>query len=140
MNARVTVITPTLPGRHAKLQNACRSLQNQIFKEWTHLIIPNGYDGGLEPKLREIGHLGSRTRVVPLGRPHPTPGHWNRVLGGLLVETTYVAYLDDDNTWRPHHLELLIDVLDQVPDVGFVYSQAQYIDHVLGDGKIAPGN
>ena len=139
MTATCTVITPTMRTRHHKLQNACKSLQNQTFKEWTHLIIPNGYDGELDYKLREIGHLERRVRVVPLGRPHPTPGHWNRVLGGLLADTPYIAYLDDDNLFRPQHLELLIGALENNPHAGFAYSQAQYIDHVLGDGKIAPG-
>lgn len=138
---KVTVITPTMPLRHAKLQNACRSLQNQTFRDWTHLVIPNGFDGGVEQALRAIGHLERRNvRVVSLGRPHPTPGHWNRVLGGLLADTPYVAYLDDDNLWRPRHLEVLVNALEANPAAGFAYSQAQYIDHVLGDGRIAPGS
>jgi glycosyltransferase involved in cell wall biosynthesis len=136
---KVTVITPTMPRRHEKLQNACRSLQNQTFKDWTHLIVPNGYDGSLDHAMRQIGHTGQNVRVVPLGRPHPTPGHWNRVLGGLLAETPYIAYLDDDNLWRPRHLEVLIQALEENPKAGFAYSQAAYIDHVLGDGNIAPG-
>lgn len=133
------MVTPTMPTRHRKLARACRSLRNQTFYDWTHLIVPNGYDGALYPLMQEIGHSDQRVRVIPLGRPHPTPGHWNRVLGGLLAETPYIAYLDDDNLWRPRHLEVLVRALEENPKAGFAYSQAQYMDHVLGDGKIAPG-
>src|SRR5439155_13560576 len=140
MKPQVTIITPTLPNRHGKLQAACKSNQNQTFREWTHLIIPNGYDGQMDQTLRQIGHFNSRVRVQALGRPHPTPGHWNRLLGGLLAQTPYIAYLDDDNLWRPQHLKILVDLLDSNPGIGFAYSQLKCGERVLGDGKISPGN
>ncbi len=131
MAARVTIVTPTLPQRHHKLLTACFSVKDQSFADWTHLIIPNGPDPALPVSS------GGRVRVLPLGCPHPTPGHWNRVLGGLLADTEFVAYLDDDNAWRPRHLEVLVAALDADPTLGFAYSQMQYADgHVLGDGDL----
>jgi hypothetical protein len=127
-----------MPKRHSKLVRACRSLQNQTMAEWEHIIIPNGYDGALHQVLTEAGHL-TRCRLLPLGRPHPTPGHWNRVLGGLVAEAPYIAYLDDDNAFRPRHLEVLCDALDADPSIGFAYSKAFYIDREFGDGAIKPG-
>lgn len=140
MSARVTVVTPTLPQRHVKLLAACDSVREQTFQDWTHLIVPNGPDQRLGELLEQIGHVGERVRVVPLGQPHPTPGHWNRVLAGLIADTPYIAYLDDDNLWRPRHLEVLVGALEKHPEVGFAYSQLQYVDgRVLGDGQIRPG-
>jgi glycosyltransferase involved in cell wall biosynthesis len=35
----------------------------------------------------------------------------------------YVAFLDDDDVWLPHKLELQVPALEQYPEVGVVYSQ-----------------
>ncbi len=95
-----------------------------------HLVIPNGPD----PELRELREEFD-FHTVPLGSPHPTPGHWNRVLGGLIAMTEYTAYLDDDNFWLPNHLELLVAALDENPDAGFAYSQFNWCGQIKGDGR-----
>lgn len=139
MTDRVTVVTPTMPRRHEKLLRACQSVREQTLRDWVHMIIPNGYDDRLYGELIRGGHQGQRVRVVPLGRPHPTPGHWNRVLAGLLAETPYIAYLDDDNYWRPRHLELLVGALERNPSAGFAYAQANHVLGLLGDDQLAAG-
>jgi glycosyltransferase involved in cell wall biosynthesis len=127
MSARVTVVTPTIATRHAKLEAAMASVQAQTFRDWVHLVIPDGPDPTLFTN-------DLRTRVVPLGRPHRAMGNWNRMLGGLLADTPLIAYLDDDNLWRPRHLEVLVGALENNPSAGFAYAQMEYADgRVLGD-------
>lgn len=129
--SEVTVITPTVVARVTKLADACLSVNAQTFTEWEHLIIPNDYTPNAGLVIAQ-----SRRRVVRLGTPHPTPGHWNRVLGGLLADTPYVAYLDDDNTWRPRHLEVMLQALRDT-GADFAYGKMAYTDgRILGDGRI----
>jgi hypothetical protein len=143
---RVTVVTPTVSARHDKLLAAIHSVRAQTFTDWTHMIVPNGHDSALWSILWEnIPQLdllrADHYDVRELGRPHGTPGHWNRVLAGLLAKTPYMAYLDDDNVWRPNHLAALVAALDCHPNAGFAYSQLAYPDgRVLGDGQIAAGS
>lgn len=133
----MTVVTPTVPWRHDKLLEACRSVREQTLRDWVHLIVPDGPDPEVQQILLRAGHCA---RVLPLGRRHGVPGHWSRLLGGLVATTPYIAYLDDDNTWRPRHLEVLLRELEDHPDAGFAYSQLAHPDgSVLGDGLIAPG-
>jgi len=128
VTARVTVVTPTIATRHAKLDAACASVHAQTFKDWIHLIVPDGPD----PSLSTVH---SRTCIIPLGRPHRDSGNSNRLLGCLLVDTPYIAYLDDDNRWRPRYLEVLVAALDADPSAGFAYAQMEYADgRILGDG------
>ncbi len=135
--SRVTIITPTLARRREKLLQAVASVQAQTFRDFEHLVIPNTDDPGIATALANA----PQTRVVPLGKPHPTPGHWNRVLGGLLATSPFIAYLDDDNTWRPRHLEVLISALEANPGAGFAYAKLAYPDgRVLGDGVLYPGH
>lgn len=59
--------------------------------------------------------------------------YWNMITGGkdgavpknyaakLLVTSNYIAYLDDDNYWKPNHLQTLVDAMSTQPDLSFVY-------------------
>jgi len=142
--ARVTVITPTLARRVEKLVVAAASVKAQTFQQWRHLIISDGPP--VDPDVDSYGFqalrrtIDWRTHGMFLGAHHETPGHWNRLLGGLLAETPYVAYLDDDNTWRPRHLELAVRALDEHPEVGFVYPRMQRPEgDVLGTDPLRVG-
>jgi len=50
-------------------------------------------------------------------------GHWARLRGLELATGEYIAYLDDDNAFRPGHLAKLAAALDADPSAGFAYSQ-----------------
>lgn len=39
----------------------------------------------------------------------------------------YIAYLDDDNTWRPEHLKLLIEGIEADLSTDLVYSRCHYV-------------
>lgn len=149
-DARVTVITPTIKRRRAKLHAAAASVRAQTFEDWRHLIIADGPgDSEFRRDLIDIDDLddqccprGSRVRCLFLGAHHDTPGHWNRLLGGLAAKTDYIAYLDDDNTWRPRHLELAVHALDKDPSLGFVHTLMQRpadMGGVLGADRLRPG-
>ena len=48
----------------------------------------------------------------------------------------YIAYLDDDNTWRPDHLSLLVDAIEADFSTDMVYSRMCYhIDESLSGDK-----
>jgi Glycosyl transferase family 2 len=143
-DARVTIITPTLVRRADKLRAAVASVRGQTLDEWEHFIICDG-----PPAVENLPDawdfpVDNRTRGCWLGAHHATPGHWNRVLGGLLASTPYIAYLDDDNTWRPRHLELAVHALDKDPGLGFVHTLMQrptsIYPEVLGHTRLLPGH
>jgi tetratricopeptide (TPR) repeat protein len=45
----------------------------------------------------------------------------------------YVAYLDDDDLWYPHHLSVLTDALDANPDCGVAYSDLYAVVSLKGE-------
>ena len=47
-------------------------------------------------------------------------GHHARLHGLDLAKGDYIAYLDDDNSWRPDHLRLLVAALEDT-GAGFAY-------------------
>jgi glycosyltransferase involved in cell wall biosynthesis len=88
----VAVIIPTIPGREALLNAACRSVVNQT--EWVthHPRRPPWY--WVEVDGARSGAAATR----------------NRALQG--VNTEWVAFLDDDDILYPQHLEVCLDAAE----------------------------
>jgi glycosyltransferase involved in cell wall biosynthesis len=114
---KISVITPTWQ-RHRLLADRCiPSVAAQTYEgEIEHVVVSDGPDPALE------GVPG--VRFLPEHREQPNRGIWARLAGTRLATGDLIAYLDDDNAWRPQHLELLQAAI-QREDVSFAYSRAQ---------------
>jgi glycosyltransferase involved in cell wall biosynthesis len=76
----ITVCTPTIPPRGELLARAVRSVQNQTLKPEAHIVsVDHNRNGG-------PATLDSAIKAA---------------------DTEWIATLDDDDEWLPHHLETL---------------------------------
>jgi hypothetical protein len=96
MDHKITVAMPVIPPRVSNLMaRAVASVKAQTF-------LPSG---GLSVAL-DVDHAGAAvTRQRALDA----------------VQTDWVAFLDDDDTWYPHHLETLCKLQEET-DADFLYS------------------
>jgi glycosyltransferase involved in cell wall biosynthesis len=112
--ATVVVITVTR-GRPLLLRRATESLLNQ---DWTgdllHLIVVDA----CEPTVEEARQLSESSpgciewiSVPRIEEQTFGPSHLARLrnLAVRLVDSKWVAFLDDDNRWAPDHLRTLVD-------------------------------
>ncbi len=119
----VSVITPTWL-RHNHLVDRCiPSVKAQTWPKVEHIVVSDGPDPYLRAKLAgepvtylELAEHATYPRgLVDYGsRPR---NHADNHASG-----EYIAYLDDDNAYRPDHLRLLAEALDANPDAHFAYS------------------
>lgn len=120
--ARVVTVVPTW-NRPELLATAVRSALAQDVPDHVVVVVHDG--PGLagapdDPRVvavelsRHVGHSGL-VRNVGLG----------------LVDSTYAAFLDDDNTWRPDHLRRTLAELEAGADL--VYTA---LERVLPDGRL----
>lgn len=99
MENEITVVIPTIPGRENDLRRALDSVAAQTFKDWRTIVVCD-VDGE--------GAAATRQR------------------GLEMVETPWVAFLDDDDWFAPIHLErMLAHALETGAD--FVYSWFQTV-------------
>jgi glycosyltransferase involved in cell wall biosynthesis len=116
----VTVITPSI-GK-PELSDCMKSVQNQTYP-CKHLIVVdgdhhNGYDVYVEPKKKDdvsfvtlsenTGANGYNGQRIYAAFPH-------------LVNTDYVAFLDEDNWYEPNHIESLVETIEK-DNLDFAYS------------------
>ena len=119
MPPSVDVITPTW-ARHDLLLGRCiPSVQAQDYPDIRHVVVSDGPD----PELRDkLAGLDVRFEELPEHDPHAQWGHHARLHGIDLAKGDYIAYLDDDNSWRPDHVRLLVKALQET-GAGFAYSK-----------------
>lgn len=117
----VSVIIPTWRRHDLLLERALPSVRAQTYSNHEVIVASDGPDPALRTLLAdepvgyvEVAHhdehpmnFGSRARNHALTR----------------ARGDYIAYLDDDNAWRPDHLDLLVKALEDNPAAGFAYSK-----------------
>jgi glycosyltransferase involved in cell wall biosynthesis len=103
-------------------------VNRQTYTNWEHIVISDGPD-------EELGRILNYDpiRVFDSMASHDPNVLWGnraRIHGQKLAIGAVIAHLDDDNAWRPEHLEVLVDKLIRT-GADFVYSRM--VRHPAGD-------
>lgn len=134
MQPLCSVVTPTWQ-RHLTLLGRCiPSVAAQTYPNVEHIIVSDGPDPELEALVAGLESERIRFEFLPEHDPAARWGHWARLRGIELAKGDIIAYLDDDNAWRPAHLQKTVAALT-AGDAGFAYSQM----HVHGRGEYLVG-
>lgn len=121
---RVSVIIPTY-NRPALLRETLRSVSNQTFTDFEIIVVDDGSTvAGVEDVCREFAKC-RYFRQENMGRSSARNRGIKEARGEL------IAFLDDDDLWKPEKLARQVEFLDQNPHVGLVHSPAEKI---LSDG------
>jgi glycosyltransferase involved in cell wall biosynthesis len=126
---KVAVIISTYK-RPELLARAIRSALAQTIDNITVLVVDDG--GGL-PDLREFS-ADTRLFICSLSANMGFPAIAKNV-GIRLSKSKYVAFLDDDNTWEPEHLETALGAFEESRSgaaLGYVYTS---VSRSLPDGR-----
>jgi glycosyltransferase involved in cell wall biosynthesis len=101
----------------------------QTFRNFEVVLINDGspdtpaLEHALEPYRSRINYISQRNAGPSNAR--------NR--GIREARGKYVAFLDSDDLWLPHHLAVMVETLQQDPALGLVYADAL---HLAGDRPI----
>jgi glycosyltransferase involved in cell wall biosynthesis len=117
---KVSIITPTWQRHHLLLARAIPSARAQNYTGvMEHIVVSDGPDPMLKGLLAEepVTYLECPEHDEHSMNFGSTARNW-----GLDYATgDFIAYLDDDNSWRPDHLSLLIRALEINPEASFSY-------------------
>jgi glycosyltransferase involved in cell wall biosynthesis len=109
------------------IERAIRSVQAQTFQDWELIVVD---DGSTDDTATRIADLEPRMRLIR----QENRGFVGARNTGLSASTGhYIAFLDSDDEWLPHHLELSVAFLNHFPDEQFVASE---LSEDFGQGRI----
>jgi glycosyltransferase involved in cell wall biosynthesis len=109
----VSVIVPTY-NRRETIQAAIASVQRQTFTDWELIVVDDGSTDGTADLIE-----GSDPRLV-LVRQENQGVNAARNTAMLRARGSYVAFLDSDDEWLPHHLELSVAFFRAFPEEDFL--------------------
>ena len=119
---QVAVIIPAY-NQSQYLRQAIQSVLDQTFIDWEAVIV----DDGSSDDTRNVAHSFTDSRVRYIYQE-------NRGLSaarntGIRSSTApYLSFLDSDDMFLPEKLALLLDALEQQPELGMVAGQAIPVD------------
>ena len=103
-----SVIIPTLD-RLPMLQEAVESVRQQTEQAWELLVVDDGSTDGTS------GWLRTQPDIRALDHPVPRGPSAARNLGAAHARGEYLAFLDSDDLFLPHKLQLQADLLARDP-------------------------
>jgi glycosyltransferase involved in cell wall biosynthesis len=117
---KVSVIISTY-NRAEKLDRAIQSVINQTYKDWELIIVDDkSTDSTNEMLYMKWVGVDPRIHCFKMKKNFGNDTQ-PKNKGILLSKGEYIAFLDDDNTWRPDHLQALVNEMEKYDDVDLVY-------------------
>lgn len=108
MNNNITFIIPTI-GRNS-LINSIQSLLNQTYKNWIALIIFDGIKSNIGNRYINDDRI-KIIEIEKMGKDYNSAGNV-RNYGMSLVETEWIAFLDDDDIISNDYIEIFYKELN----------------------------
>ena len=125
MSPRVSVVIPTY-NRVALLPCAAESVLAQEGVDVELIIVDDGSTDETEAVVsRHMPRWGQRVRY--LRREHAERGAARNV-GLQMVQGEFVAFLDSDDVWQPHHARTCVAALRRHPEAVAAFGECGQID------------
>lgn len=126
---KVSIIMPTF-NRGWIVGRAIKSALEQSFKDFELIIVNDGSTDETDTELKQFtdGRIVIIKSEINGGLSHA------RNLGLKKAQGELIAYLDSDNLWYPHFLEVMLEAFDK--DVVMAYSGQNLL--LVGGTKVEP--
>ena len=109
------------------LSEAVESVLLQTYSRWELFLVDDGsadqsakiaqeYADRFPGQIRYLEHPGHRN----CGVTH------TRNLGARESRGEYLAFLDSDDVWLPHKLQLQVELMEAQPEAGLIYGPSEY--------------
>lgn len=120
----VSVVIPTHK-RAMQLQKAIDSVIEQTYSEWELFVVSDGFDQKTDDLMGQ--RYCQNEKIVYLTYPNSLGANHARNIGINSSRGEYIAFLDDDDIWRPEKLEKQVQVMERDRKIGLVYTGKQII-------------
>ena len=127
---KVSVITPTY-NRAGLLPIAIRSVLSQDFTDLELLIVDDGSTDHTAEVVREFQAQDDRVHYLKL--PENRGIGFARDFGLRQAHGEYIAWIDSDDLWLPGKLSTQVGILDEYPEIEFLFSDFLNVNHLSGE-------
>lgn len=125
----ISIVTSTY-NRKDRLKRAIESVLTQTYDDWEMVVVDDASTDGTEQIVASFGD--KRIRYI---RRKKNFGNDTRPKNRGIKASSgeYIAFLDDDNVYRPDHLAILVKEMERNPEADVVYGDRWVVDD---DGEL----
>lgn len=124
-NPLISIILPTFNGKRF-LTQSIESCLSQTYKNWELIIVDDASTDEAPAIIDSFTRQDSRIRSVHHKTNKKLPGALNT--GFAMARGEYLTWTSDDNLYRPHALETMLNFLLANPQSDLVYTDYSVID------------
>ncbi len=121
----VSIVLPTYNRAHL-LPRSIDSVLAQTYSEWELLIVDDRSTDGTQDVVHEYVNRDRRIRYVANTHKQGCAGARNQ--GREVASAEFIAFIDSDDTWRPHHLRAIMDLFAGNDDVDWIYADSEIVE------------
>ncbi|HMO50452.1 MAG TPA: glycosyltransferase [Kiritimatiellia bacterium] len=129
---RVSIVTSTY-NRAEVIRAAITSVLAQDFVDWEMCVVGDCTPDDTEGTLRSYGDSRLRFYNLPVKSP---PGSHGAIAKNhaifSMAKGDYIAYLDDDDIYRPNYLSTMMGYMQANPAAAIAYCRCMYRDKKSG--------
>ncbi len=128
---KVSVVMSTHNGRREMCRKAIQSVIDQTYEEWELIVVDDASSDGTDEMVKSF----SDSRIKYIHRETNWGNDTRPKNDGLYASKgKYICLLDSDNTYRPEHIQMLVQEIEAT-NVDLVYGDRWIIDDSTGKGK-----
>ncbi len=129
MSKLISIVLPVYNGEKY-LRESIDSILAQTYTNWELLILDDCSADSSPVIAREYAERDSRIQYYRNDKNLQLPRNLNK--GFSFAKGEYLTWTSDDNRYKPQALERMACVLDENPEIQFVFASCRIID---GEGK-----
>ena len=122
----ITVVIP-LYNKAEYITRTLQSVVEQAASAEQIIVVDDGSSDSSVERVREFMRLHAEHSIILIEQPNQGPSS-ARNCGVQNATTEWVALLDADDYWLPHHLTQCIQAIEEVPDCS-VFASAYFFDY-----------
>jgi glycosyltransferase involved in cell wall biosynthesis len=136
----ISIVLPTYNGK-TYLEQSVQSVIDQTYSNWELIIVDDCSTDDTPELIAELVQRDSRISSIRHPQNKKLPGALNT--GFNAANGDYFSWTSDDNLYRPHAMETLVEYLQSNPDIDLVYADYTLIDdtgEIIKRVRVAPPN
>jgi glycosyltransferase involved in cell wall biosynthesis len=131
---KVSIIIPAYNASRF-IEETLQSVIHQDFENWEMIVVNDGSTDNTPDLVSNFASIDSRITLIS---KQNTGVSDTRNTGMSLAKGEYLALLDADDVWSPQNLSEKVQLLDNNPEIGFVFSDMMQADEHLLNPTLAP--
>jgi glycosyltransferase involved in cell wall biosynthesis len=122
----VSIVLPT-HNRASLLSQAIDSVLAQTYSHWELIVVDDRSTDETPAIVRKYMDQNSKIKYVKNTHRQGCAGARNQ--GREAAGANFVAFIDSDDTWKPHHLSVIMEQYAGNPDIDWIYADSEIMEN-----------